>query len=537
VRILSRYVLKEHVAPFLFAFGALTGLLVLNQLARQFNQLIGKGLPWSVIGTVFGLSFPFILAMTLPMAVLVATLHAFSRLASDSEVTALRASGVNLRRAMVPVLLAAITLACVEFVWVDQVLPRANHRLKNLLVDIARKKPTFELREQMVNEVVPGQLFLRAGRIDQAVDRMRDVVIHDLGDMSRPRTIYADSGYIRFNPTRTDLFLTLFAGYIHDYDRAQAGTFRRIFFTTDFVRVRGVSNQLELTGRNDMRGDRELSLCEMEAIVRGDYRTVAGLDRERVRVLRDDALSLVGVAPPMPDTQAATISRWSLTGLYCRLLGAARAGLVPEAAQAQEPVWRRGRPVKPIGRRAAPPAGAAPAAGVVPQAGAISPPAREEGQAAPATVRGGRAGDPAGSELRGQVTSLELRRRSTLQHAAGYQVEMHKKYSLAFSCIVFVLIGAPVALRFPRGGMGLVLAASVMIFGIYYIGLLGGEPLADRGVIPPFWAMWTPNLVMTGIGLVLFARLGTEQVTTRGGWWSERLQRFRAPRARRRALA
>jgi hypothetical protein len=90
--------------------------------------------------------------------------------------------------------------------------------------------------------------------------------------------------------------------------------------------------------------------------------------------------------------------------------------------------------------------------------------------------------------------------------------------------------------------MGLVLAASVVIFGIYYIGLLGGEPLADRGVIPPFWAMWTPNLVMAGAGLVLFARLGTEQVTSRGGSWREHFQRLRdgrrvraAARARARA--
>jgi lipopolysaccharide export system permease protein len=143
------------------------------------------------------------------------------------------------------------------------------------------------------------------------------------------------------------------------------------------------------------------------------------------------------------------------------------------------------------------------------------------------------AGDRSGERLREVFASIDLRRRTTLQHASAYQVEIHKKYSLAFSCLVFVLIGAPIAMRFPRGGMGLVLAASVVIFGIYYIGLLGGEPLADRGVIPPFWAMWTPNLVMAGIGLVLFARLGTEQVTTRGGWWSERFQRLRDARRAR----
>ena len=94
MKILSRYLLREHLGPFTFALGALTGLMLLNQVARQFANLIGKGLPWGVIGSVFGLSLPFILAMTVPMAVLVAALQAFSRLGTDSEVTADRKSVV-----------------------------------------------------------------------------------------------------------------------------------------------------------------------------------------------------------------------------------------------------------------------------------------------------------------------------------------------------------------------------------------------------------------------------------------------------------
>ena len=190
MKILSRYLLKEHLGPFLFALGALTGLMVVNQVARQFASLIGKGLPWSVVAEVFGLSLPFIFAMTLPMAVLMAVLYAFSRLGADNEITACKASGIDLVRVVRPVILAACALTAFTFGFVDQVLPRSNHRLKTLLIDIARKKPTFELREQMVNEVVPGQLFLRAGRIDQAADRLRDVVIYDLANEARRRTIY-----------------------------------------------------------------------------------------------------------------------------------------------------------------------------------------------------------------------------------------------------------------------------------------------------------------------------------------------------------
>ncbi|MEK6768701.1 MAG: LptF/LptG family permease, partial [Gemmatimonadota bacterium] len=82
-------------------------------------------------------------------------------------------------------------------------------------------------------------------------------------------------------------------------------------------------------------------------------------------------------------------------------------------------------------------------------------------------------------------------------------------------------------LRFPRGGVGLVIGASVGIFGFYYVGLIGGETLADLLIIPPFWAMWTPNLLMTAVGLWIFLRLGHERASTRSGAWSELMARIR----------
>jgi lipopolysaccharide export system permease protein len=516
VKILSRYLLREHFGPFAFALGALTGLLILNQVARQFAALIGKGLPWGVIGSVFALSLPFILAMTIPMAVLVAVLHSFTRLGADSEITALKAGGVNLARLVRPVLVAAALLAAGELLFLDLVLPRSNHRLASLLIDITRKRPTFKLREQAVNEVTQGQLFLRAGRIDQASDRMRNVVIYDLANPMRRRTIYADSGYIRFNSDQTDLFLTLFDGYIHDYDRAQAATFRRIFFGTDLVKVGGISNRLELTSET-YRDGRQMSLCEMEDVVSGDMTALAGAAADRRTLIRRDALSLVGVAAPRGDSAPPLVRRHNATTLYCALLRRVRSGLLPAALRADT--------IQSARRRSYP-------------ANATDRPVQAAVPAAPAAAAhvGEVAVDRSGETLRALLLGVAARQRSSLQHAASYQVEIHKKYSLAVSCLVFVLIGAPVALRFPRGGIGLVIGASVVIFGFYYIGLIGGETLADRMIITPFWAMWTPNLVMALFGVGLFLRLGRETATTRGGGRA-RFFRWRRRRAAARQAA
>jgi lipopolysaccharide export system permease protein len=479
LRLLSRYLLRECLPPFLFALGALTGLMVLNQVARQFSDLVGKGLSWGVIGEVFGLSVPFIVAMTLPMAVLVAVLYAFTRLGADNEITAFKASGINLVRMVRPVLLAGIAVSIVNFAFNDQVLPRSNHRLRVLLVDIARKKPTFELKEQMVNEVIPGQYYLRAGRIDQASDRLREVVIYDLTNSQRRRTIYADSGYMRFNRDRTDLHLTLFDGYIHDYDQAQPAVFRRIFYRTDYVRLRGVSNRFQKTEEDAFRSDREMSVCEMNDTVRETEATLAAADAQLTAARENDVRALLGVVPRMvtPDLTASAAARSGFSlAPYCRALQAVGRWFAPTPAKADT-----------VGRR--------PAA----------------------------ATDLRGTRIRQQREIFLANRTATRARLSRYQVEIHKKLAIPAMCITFVLIGAPLALRFPRGGVGLVIGVSAGIYGFYYVGLIGGESLADKLIITPFWAMWTPNLVMMVIGLGLFLRLGREHATGRSSGWADRL--------------
>src|SRR5216110_1929753 len=130
VRILSRYILRQHIPPLGYALAALTFAMLVNQIAKQFGNFVGKGLPWGVIFEVFALSIPFIVAMTLPMAVLLAVLYAFSHLAADNEITAMRASGISVYQILTPVLAWGGIMAAINFAFVDQVLPRTNAQLR-----------------------------------------------------------------------------------------------------------------------------------------------------------------------------------------------------------------------------------------------------------------------------------------------------------------------------------------------------------------------------------------------------------------------
>jgi lipopolysaccharide export system permease protein len=521
VKILGKYVLKEHVGPLTFALTALTSLMLLNYIAKNFGELVGKGLPWQVIVEFFVLSIPFTFAMTLPMAVLVAVLYAFSRLASENEITAMKASGVGMARLIVPVLVAASVLAIGMVAFNDQVLSRSNHRLAILQRDIFRTRPTFALKEQVINTLQEGRLYLKAGRIERGSSHMKEVVVYDLSDPTRRRTIIADSGEIAFAPNRKDLFMTLYNGVMQEVPTQDIGQLTRLFYRRDRIRVAGVGSQFEESRMEQGKSDREMTICEMTTAVLAAERRrdIAEHDYERIQT---EAARARGIDRPDP-------GRWTfdrpvtLGGLYCALIARLGGAAVKEARAAAQ----QGRGAGGEGRDS-----------VDGSRAGTGPPSRFPS----ARLPGPSTLDPRPLAL--GVDSVELRllksrlddaREQVDMHAKTrdrYLVEIHKKFSLAVACVIFVLFGAPIALRFPRGGVGLVIGVSLGIFAMYYVGLISGEALADRSIIPPFWGMWGTNVIMAVLGLFMTARMGREGETARGGDFGDLLETLRVRLAR-----
>jgi lipopolysaccharide export system permease protein len=523
VKIISKYVLREHVGPLTFALTALTSLMLLQFISRQFGELVGKGLPWSVIGEFFLLSIPFTVALTLPMSVLVAVLYAFSRLAGENEVTAMKASGVSPWRLVSPAIAAGLFFSVGLLAFNDQVLPRANHRLKTLQDDISQTKPTFLLKEQVINPISEGKFYLKAGKIDRGSERnrLREVVIYDLADPTRRRTIYADSGAISLASNRTDLNLDLYHGQMQEVSSEKPGQLNRLFYDHDLIRIKNVAGDFRRDQpQSSSKGDREMSVCEMQRRLwqaQGNYEMARREYEETANPARStkDALSAVGVVPArVPEPRG-------LAWAYCRLTS---MFAVKEARAAELPVA-----LQSGARRDASGSGAL----------RSSRRARATNDSVATAVADSIARiSPEDNQLRKARTAEAKLRLDIAQRARNrYDIEIHKKFSLAAACIIFVLIGAPIAVRFPRGGVGLVIGVSLLVFALYYVGLIGGESLANEGIVPPFWAMWGTNVILSVIGIVLLLRMGKDSTSNRGGDWSDRLDALlakfgRGPQAR-----
>ncbi len=460
--VLAGYLIRAHLGPFLFSLSAITGLIFVNAIAQRVDSLVGKGLPWQVIVEFLVLSLPHTIALSLPMSVLVSVLYAFSDMASSNEITAMSAGGVRPARIMLPVFGLGVIATLTMLFFNDTVLPESNHALKNLLLDIGRKSPTLELREQVVNELRTGvgidRYFLTADRIDHETNEMENVTIFDANDPLRQRTTYAASGEMAFNDARTDLYLTLYDGVVHEVQSDRVGGFQRLYFNEQIVPLRDVGNELERRLGGSDRSDREMGfelLAENSRDRREQLDTVLSESREQ-------ALQAVRMA-----LNQQTEADSAITGDDRRrdLVGARQRGTwLSRDAMSQQ------------------------------------------------VVAGGRARAARGAALQQSINRFD--------------VEIHKKLAIALACLVFVLMGPPLALRFPSAGVGFVVSASALIFFVYWVGLLGGESLADRRVADPAITMWLGNVIFFIIGVYLLSRMGHSFGTNRSGGMGEKIAGF-----------
>jgi hypothetical protein len=133
--------------------------------------------------------------------------------------------------------------------------------------------------------------------------------------------------------------------------------------------------------------------------------------------------------------------------------------------------------------------------------------------------------EQAKATLRGLERGTQQREYARRQ-ANKFDVEYHKKIAIPVACLVFVVIGSSLGVRTRRSGYGFAIGVSLLIFTVYYIFLIGGEDLSDRLFVPPWVAMWGPNILFTVLGVILFRRTLNEQT---GFLRRRRLQRGRGP--------
>jgi lipopolysaccharide export system permease protein len=442
--IIRRYILQSLVRPFFIGFGFITFLLTMEMLLDLLDLLIGKGIDVWTVGKLFLLALGWMVALSVPCGVLVATLMTYGRMSQDNEITALRASGVHVFRIVAPTLVLSVILAGGLTGFNNYILPETNFAYASLMQKISRKNPTTQIREGVIINTFRGYS-IRINRLDDRTGRMEDVLILDASsDPRSPRTIIASGGTLQYKPKEGILTLELRDGTIHEAEPgSKEGEYRLVAFQTQTLNIPDPGNTWNQSPER-RRSDREMPIAQMR-------REIARLEVEekKQRGQLESALDDLGLK------SLDELARLDPSALPAGALGTLLRGVGKLLGGAKPPTHPSWTPQQ---------------------------------QRTLGLIR----------TRYGEIENLQRKIRR-------FDVEIQKKFSIPFACVVFVLMGAPLGMLARRGGMTVGLLSAIF-FVFYYLCLIGGEQLADRLLFPPWLSMWLPNLVLGGLGIFLMLR-------------------------------
>ena len=405
---INKYLLRELIGPFFLGLLIFTFVLLMQQVLDLIELVINKGVKLRLVLELVLYIMPSFLVLTIPMAVLVAALTAFGRLSTDSEVTAMKASGVSLYSLFVPVLIFSVSATCLTFFLYAVALPWGNHQFRVTLYELARTKASIGLKEHVFNSTFPN-LTIYVDELSDRDESFEGIMISDSRDPNSPQTIFARKGRLISDEKALRVILRLEDGASHPKKitnplKYQVASFPVLDILLSFDKP-GENQTLNLN-----RTDRDMTISQLAQ----QYVLFKKLDRQQ---------GAKGPGSSIPE-ELEPLSWW-------------------EAAVG---IWK-----------------------ILPQLAWDS------------CFFPGRSSSP-------------------------YLVEIHKRFSIPFACIVFGLIGTPLGIQSRRAGKSGGFAISVVLLLIYYIFITAGESLGDDGSLPVILAVWTPNILLGTTGLLLLIR-------------------------------
>lgn len=264
--ILDKYILKNHLIPFIYASLSLMGIFLLQFLMKFADRLVGKGLGFWVITKLIVYNLAWMVVLVIPMATLVATLMAYGNMSQNDEITIIKSSGVSLYRMITAPLLASVVLAYLLFLFNDNVLPDANHKAKVLMQDISRQKPTLSLTPGMFSQEITNYSILARG-VNPKTNMLSNLTIYNYTNPIKIDIVTAREGKFFFSKDQKKLIMDLKNGEIHQSDITDKNLYRRLHFKKHRIIMNADQFSFQQSGPGVPRGDRELSTTAMANII------------------------------------------------------------------------------------------------------------------------------------------------------------------------------------------------------------------------------------------------------------------------------
>ena len=276
MKIITKYLLKEISFPFLISLLMITFILFINFLLRAIDRFLGKGLDILIIIEYLFLNLAWIVALSVPMAMLLATLVTFGRLSEDNEINALRSSGVSFLSIISAPIIFGSSIAFLLIGFNNYFLPEMNFKARLLSGDIYKKRPDINIEPGVFLDNIPNYNMIVSDKNDST---MLNVRIFSKGKTKSQTSIYAKTGNLS---TLTNAFLlTLNNGEIHEIENKDYMNYRRILFDTHKILI--PADDILLNRRDSSnRTDREMTVSMINTKI-NNYETKLEIVNKRIK--------------------------------------------------------------------------------------------------------------------------------------------------------------------------------------------------------------------------------------------------------------
>ena len=442
IKKLDIFIAKQFGLLFLAAFVICQFVLMMQFLWRYVDELIGKGLSMDVLAQFFWYMGIMLMPQAFPLAILLSSLITFGNLGESSELTAIKAAGISLRQAMRSLTVITITIACISFYFQEVIGPKAFVSFQQLLISMQQKNPEVEIPEGIFYDGIPGSnLYVQKKDLDRGV--LYGIMIYRMnGGYEDAAVILADSGRIQATAEKKHLLLTLYSGeWFENMRQSNIGVnanvpYRRETFATKKI-------LLDFDGGFNLT---EMGGISADARSKGLSRIIHDLDS--IREFNDS----VG-HQNFREAKLLTFQRPELAR--------------EDSAKVMKEVAQRSELFDSLYYKMS----------------------AEDKQ---------RAITQASNDVQMTITNMDYKAEWAYwlnREERMHMMEAINKFTLSLSCIIFFFIGAPLGAIIRKGGLGVPVIISVIVFIVFYILDNTGMRMARIDE----WTVWFGKLLGTAV--------------------------------------
>jgi len=436
---IDKYILRSFLGIFLKTLGISIFFLLMQMVWKYVDDLAGRGIEWFYIIKLMFFWSASVLPMAVPIAVLFAGIMVFGDLSESKEFAAAKSSGASFYRLIRPILIALAFISAGMFIVSNNLIPVANFKGENLLINIAKQRPTFNLQPGIFYGGIDGYS-IKIGRKND--NEIYDIIIYNHKERGKGNhsLVTAPSGVIKYNEGNKWMEFILFNGNSYqEYElESKRSNNREPFLESTFEKM---------IIRLDMGS---YAMGDLYKVSRSDEYNMLNVNQLNIAI-NDLYKKYRKRQNEVSNTMRNKFFGWKTNDSS---LSSSSEGYSVKNRIGQKYLFRATNNSIHLAQ--------------------------------------------SNRDFMNQVENeFEWRRQIIARHF----IEFHKKFAVAVACILLFFIGAPLGAIIQKGGFGLPFVISVLLFLFHYVLSIIFEKMGREWLISPFWAIWLPNIVLLPISI------------------------------------